>query len=193
MGSGGFANPPGIYGETALPPPTSLNCSIFTVPAGNLAETSNSPPKAFTIRRRGKGDVANYPLPKRTATAVQTRLRRVPSPSVCQLAPFSSLRLGVSPSCSPAFVAPPRLGVSPFLHDEPLSLFRAVPSVPWSIESPSTSLTYTLARPWPRRGPGQSAPPGFWNGSTFSAERVNRNHLKNVQKELARSRSGSRK
>ncbi len=29
-----------------------LNGSTFTVPPGNLAETSNSPPKAFTIRRR---------------------------------------------------------------------------------------------------------------------------------------------
>ena len=31
-----------------------LNWPIFTVPMGNVAMTSNSPPRAFTIRRSGK-------------------------------------------------------------------------------------------------------------------------------------------
>jgi hypothetical protein len=39
------------YGETVAPPLVSLNGSIFTVPSGNLATTSSSPPNAFTIRR----------------------------------------------------------------------------------------------------------------------------------------------
>ena len=43
---------PRYYGETTSSMPLPLNGSIFTVPAGNLAETSSSPPSALTMRRR---------------------------------------------------------------------------------------------------------------------------------------------